>query len=154
MPSRVRQFIFERSCLLSSFARSPKMALSKMLERSYNHPKRLEWCLVVSGKLTLHSLEKFDRVAEECDRLVASICYLDYEIKRLKTSANCTMVQVTLLRRAQADLEPLFRTLSWRLFWSSLRPTLILDRLIWALASQRYKGGRRYVPNVHSGGII
>ena len=125
-----------------------------MSERSYNHPKGLDWCLVVSGKLTLHSVEKFDRVAEECDRLVASIYHLDYEIKRLKTSANCMMVQVTLLRHAQADLQPLFRTLSWRLFWSSLRPKLILDRLIWALASQRYRGGRRYVPDVHSDGVI
>ena len=154
MPSRVRQFIFERSCLLSSFVTPPKIALSKMLECSYNHSKGLEWCLVVSSKLALHSLEKFDRVAEECDRLVTSIYYLDYEIKRLKTSANCMMVQVTLLRRAQADLEPLFRSLSWRLFWSSLRPTFILDLLIWALASQRYRGVRRYVPNVHSDGII
>ena len=108
----------------------------------------------MSGKLILHSLEEFDRVSEECERLVASIYHLDCEIKRLSTSANCMMVQVTLLRRAQADLQPLFRTLSWRLFWSSLRPKLILDRLIWALASQRYKGRGRYVPNVHSDGII
>ena len=92
----------------------------------------------MSRMLTQQITEKCDCLAQVCDSLLASADYFDSEIERLSTAANLAMVQVSLLEHAQANLERQLRTLSWRLFWSNLRPTFNVARLSQALGSRHH----------------
>jgi hypothetical protein len=78
--------------------------------------------------------EKCDRLIQECDRLVSAVDRLDFEVQALRNSAKYFGVQLALLGHAQAELEPQLRALSWRLFWSKLRMSTLLDRLTLARA--------------------
>jgi hypothetical protein len=92
----------------------------------------------MSRMQTQQIAEKCDCLSQECDSLLDSADYVDSEIKRLSTAANNAMVQISLLEHAQANLERQLRALSWRLFWSNLRPTFILARLSRALGSRHH----------------
>jgi hypothetical protein len=81
------------------------------------------------SSLKQSTAERCDRLFQECDRLVGAVDRFDFEIQALKNSAEYLFVQLALLGRAQADLDPQLRALSWRLFWSNLRPKALLDRL-------------------------
>ena len=83
----------------------------------------------MSSALRQPTTEKCDRLIRECDRLVGAVDRLDFEIEALRNSAKYFVVQLALLGHAQAQLEPQLRALSWRLFWSNLRPSALLDRL-------------------------
>jgi len=117
-------------------------------------PNGLAGRSIVSGRLTQHITEQCDRITQECEGLLDSVDHLDSEIDRLSTWANYLMVRIGLLRRAQADLEPQLTTLSWRVFWSNLRPTVILARLGQALRSHRHGTHSGKGPDVHSDGLI
>jgi hypothetical protein len=110
----------------------------------------MAWRAIVSGGLAQHIAEKCDRLTQECDHLLESAQHIDAEIGRLSASAHYMMIQVGLLGLSQVNLGRQLRTLSWRLFWSNLRPTFILARLSRALGPHRHPRRRRHGPNVHA----
>jgi len=83
----------------------------------------------MSSLLKQPATKKCDRLIQECDRLFGAVDRLDFEIQALRNSAEHFVVQLALLGRAQAELESQLRALSWRLFWSNLRPSSLLARL-------------------------
>ena len=83
----------------------------------------------MTSVLTKRITENCDRLFQESDRIAESAAWIDSEVGRLGTSANYATVQITLLRDEQTKLAGKLKHLSWRLFWSNLRPSFILARL-------------------------